>query len=62
MASKRLQGQKQFHSKNYHLEMPRFDAKICLKSAPQMTKSMSKGCTLNCSCKYHCAFQHSQAE
>ena len=35
MASERLQGEKQFHSKNYLLEMSRFHAKMRLKSAPQ---------------------------
>ena len=35
MASERLQAEEQFHSKNYHLEIPRFHAKMRLKSAPQ---------------------------
>ena len=35
MASERLQGEEQFHSKNYLLEMPRSHAKMRLKSAPQ---------------------------
>ena len=35
MASERLQADKQFHSKNYILEMSRFYAKMRLKSAPQ---------------------------
>ena len=56
MASERLQGEEQFHSKNYLLEMPRFHAKMGLKSAPQklnflMTKAVSKSCTLDGSCK-----------
>ena len=34
-ADKRLQGEQEFHSKNYLLKMPRSHAKICLKSAPQ---------------------------
>ena len=55
MASERLQGEEQFHSKNYLLEMPCFHAKMRLKSAPQkldllMTKAISKSCTLDCSC------------
>ena len=56
MAREKLQGEKQFHSKNYHLEMPRFHhAKIPLKSALQklnllMAKAMSKCCTLDCNC------------
>ena len=33
-ANERLQGEKQFHSKNYLLEMPRPHAKMRLKSAP----------------------------
>ena len=35
MASEWLQGEEQFHSKNYLLEMPYFPAKMHLKSAPQ---------------------------
>ena len=35
MASERLQGEEQFHSKNYLLEMSRFHAKMRLNSAPQ---------------------------
>ena len=34
-ASERLQGEEQFHSKNYFLEMPCFHAKMRLKNAPQ---------------------------
>ena len=67
MASERLQGEKQFHSKNYLLEMPRFHAKMGLKSAPQklnflMAKAISKSCTLDCSCKCPCTFPHSYAQ
>ena len=56
MASERRQGEEQFHSKNYLLEMPRFHAKMRLKSAPQklnilMTKAISERCSLDCSCK-----------
>ena len=45
--SERLQGEKQFHFKNYLLEMPRSHAKMSLKSASQklsilMTKAASK--------------------
>ena len=53
MASERLQGEEQFHIKNYLLEMSRFHAKMLLKSAPQkllMAKAISKSCTLDCSC------------
>ena len=47
MASERLQGEEQFHSKNYLLEMSCFHAKMRLKSAPQklnflMEKGISK--------------------
>ena len=35
MGSERLQGEEQFHTKNYLLEMSRFHAKMRLKSAPQ---------------------------
>ena len=47
MASERLQGEKQFHSKNYLLEMCRFHGKMRVKSAPQklnllMKKAISK--------------------
>ena len=35
MASERLQGDEQLHSKKYLLEMPRSLAKMRLKSAPQ---------------------------
>ena len=41
-----------------------FHAKIRLKSAPQkvkfvIAKAMSKGYSLDCSCKYPCTFPHS---
>ena len=55
MASERLQGDEQLHSKNYLLEMPRSHAKMRLKSAPQklnilMAKDISKSYTLACTC------------
>ena len=55
MASERLQGEEQFNSKNYLLEMSRFHAKMRLKNALQklnflMAKAISKSCTLDCSC------------
>ena len=34
IVNERLQGEEQFHSKNYLLEMARSHAKICLESAP----------------------------
>ena len=58
--------EKQFHSKNYLLEMQRSHAKMRLKSAPQklriaIAKAISKGYTLDCNCKYPCGFPHSNA-
>ena len=55
MASEILQGEEQFHSKNYLLEMPRSHAKMRLKSAPQklnflIAKDISKISTLAWSC------------
>ena len=55
MASERLQGDEQLHSKNYVLEMTRSHAKTHLKSAPQklnflIAEGISKSYTLNCSC------------
>ena len=38
MASERLQGAKEFHSKNYLSEMPRSHAKMRLKSATAKTE------------------------
>ena len=66
MASERLQGEEQFHTKNYLLEMSCFHAKMRLKSAPQklnffMAKAISKRCTLDFSCKCPCTFLHSFA-
>ena len=67
MASERLQGEEQFHSKNFLLEMPCFHAKMRLKSAPQklnflMTKAISQRRTLGCSCKCPCTLPHSYAQ
>ena len=61
MASERLQREEQFYPRNYLLEMPRFHAKMRLKSAPQklnflMAKAISKRCILGCSCKCRCTF------
>ena len=68
MANERLQREEQFQSKNYLLEMLRFHAKMCLKSAPQklnfvMEKAISKSHTLDrsCKCKCLCTFPHSYA-
>ena len=67
MTSERLQGENQFHSKNYLLEMSSFHDKMSLKSAPQklnflLAKAISKRCTLNCSWKCPCTFPHSYAQ
>ena len=67
MARERLQEEKQFYSKSYHLGMPRFHAKMRLKGAPQkvnflMAKAISKSCILDCSCKCPCTFPHSYAQ
>ena len=56
MASERLQGEEQFHSKNYLFEMHYCHAKIRFKSAPQklnflMATDISKSYTLDCSCR-----------
>ena len=67
MASERLQGRQQFHSRNCLLEMPCFHVEMRLKSAPQklnflMAKAISKRCTLDCSFKCPCTFPHSYAQ
>ena len=67
MTSERLQGEEQFHTKNYLLEMSHFHAKMHLKSAPQklnflMAKATSKICTLDCRCKCPCTFPHNYAQ
>ena len=67
MANERLQGEEQFHTKNYLLEMSLVHAKIRLKRAPKklnflMAKAISKRCTLDCSCKCPCTFSHSYAQ
>ena len=67
MASERLQGEEQFHTKNYFLEMSRFHAKMRLKSALKklnflIAKAISKSCTLDCSCKCSCTLPHSYAQ
>ena len=67
MASGRLQGGQQFHSRKYLLEMPLFCAKMRFKSAPQkrnllIAEAISKRCSLDCSCKCPCTFPHSYAQ
>ena len=62
----RLQGEQQFHSKNYLLEIPHPHAKMRLKSAPQklnflMAKVIQKFYKLNCSLKCPCTFPRSYA-
>ena len=66
MAYGRLQGEEQFYSKNYLLEMLCSKAKMRLKSAPQklsfvMAKGISKSYTLDCRCKCPCTFPHGYA-
>ena len=67
MASKRLLGEEQFHSKDCLLEMSSFHPKMRLKSEPQklnflMAKAISKSCTLDCSCVHPCTFPHRYAQ
>ena len=67
MLSERLQGEEQFHSKNYVLEISRFHVKMRLKSAPQklnflIAKALSKSCTLDCSCKCPCTLPHNYVQ
>ena len=59
MANERLQGEEQYHSKNYLLEMPGPQAKMHLKSARQklnfvIVTAISKIYTVDCSCKCPC--------
>ena len=66
MTNEKIQGEEQFHSKNYLLEMPRSHTRIPLKGAPQklnfvMAKAISKSYSLDCSCKCPCRFPHSYA-
>ena len=66
MANGRLQWEEQFQSENHLLKMPRFHAKMHLKSAPQklnfvMVKAISKTYTLDFSCKCSCTFPLSYA-
>ena len=63
MANERLQGEEQYHSKNYLLAVPHSHTKN-VQSAPQIlnfviAKAISKRYTLNCSCKWPCTFPHS---
>ena len=67
MIRARLQGEEQFNSKNYLLEMPFSHAKMRLKSAPQklnflVAKATSKSYTLDFSCKCSCTFPHSYVQ
>ena len=55
MTSEGSQGEEQFHSRNFLLEMSRSHAKMRLKCAPQkidflIAKGISKSYTLDCSC------------
>ena len=56
MENERLQGKKQYHSKNCLLKIPRSHAKMHLKSTPQklnfvIAKAISKSYKLDCSSK-----------
>ena len=67
MANERLHEKKQFHSKNYLLEMPHSHAKMRLKNAPQklnflMAKAILKSYTQGYSFKCLCTFPHSYAQ
>ena len=67
LAIRQIQGEEQFHSKNYLLEIPCSHAKMRLKGASQklnfvMEKAISKSYTLDCNCKCPCTFPHSYAE
>ena len=67
MACERLQGEEQFHSKNYLSIMPRSYAKMRLKRALQqlnflMAKAISKSLTLDYSYKCPCMLPHSYRE
>ena len=60
------QGEEQFHSQNYLLEISRSHAKMRLKSAPQnlnfvMARPISKSFTLDWSWKCPCTFPHNYA-
>ena len=64
MVNEGLQGEEQFHSKNYLSEIPRSHAKMRLKCAPQklnfvMAEAISKNYTLDCSYKCTFTFPHS---
>ena len=66
IGNERLQGEEQFHFKNYSLEMQRSHAKMHLKIVPQklnfvMARTVSKNYTLDCTCKCPCTFPHSYA-
>ena len=65
-ANERLQGEEQFHSKNYLSEMEHSHAKMHLKIVPQklnfmMARAISKNCTLDCTCECPCTFPYSYA-
>ena len=64
MANKRLQGEKQFHSKNYFLEIHRSHVKNAFEKWTTKTelcidKNYIKTYALGCSCKCPCTFLHS---
>ena len=56
----KVQEEKQFHSKNYLLQIPSSHAKM-RKYTTKTELCTSKSYTLYCSCKCPCTFQHSCA-
>ena len=63
IANERLERDEQFHSKNYHLEMPRSHAKMCFKSATKTElfngKSYINMLYTRCNCKCACTIPNS---
>ena len=58
MVNERLQGEEEFHSKNYILEMPESEPhKLNFVTA----EAISKSYRLDCSCKCPCIFWHGYA-
>ena len=64
MVNERLQGEEQFLSQNYLLEMPRSHAKMHLNRKNLnfvMAKAILSSYTLDCSFKYTCTLPHGYA-
>ena len=65
MANERLQGEEQYHSKNFgNVSFPWENGleNCTTKLSFVMPKDESKLYTLDCSCKCLCTFQHSYAQ